>query len=211
MEILIYIGITVGAIVVILGGLGVALARFYKKVGPEEALVRAGTGQLKTVTGGGMWVVPIFHRVENMDLTLKRIEIARDGHDGLVCKDNIRADIKVAFFVRVDKDPDKIKEVAQSIGCTRASDHSTLVDLFDAKFSEALKTVGKSFDFVQLYEERDNFKGEILKVIGTDLNGYALDDCAIDYLEQTPVDNVKDSRVADAVVTVATCSLRQHA
>ncbi|MDP6444527.1 MAG: flotillin family protein [Pirellulaceae bacterium] len=198
MEILIYIGITVGAIVVILGGLGVALARFYKKVGPEEALVRAGTGQLKTVTGGGMWVVPIFHRVENMDLTLKRIEIARDGHDGLVCKDNIRADIKVAFFVRVDKDPDKIKEVAQSIGCTRASDHSTLVDLFDAKFSEALKTVGKSFDFVQLYEERDNFKGEILKVIGTDLNGYALDDCAIDYLEQTPVEMLNPSNILDA-------------
>lgn len=176
-----------------------AMNQFYRKVGPEEALVRSGFGKLQVVTGQGMWVVPVAHRVENMDLTLKRIEIARDGHDGLVCKDNIRADIKVAFFVRVDNaDIANIQEVAQSIGCRRASEQSTLVDLFDAKFSEALKTVGKQFDFVQLYEERDSFKVQIINVIGTDLNGYKLDDCAIDYLEQTPVELLNPSNILDA-------------
>lgn len=175
-----------------------ALSRFYRKVGPEEALVRSGMGAMKVASGSGMWVIPIMHRVEKMDLTVKRIEIARDGHDGLVCKDNIRADIKVAFFVRVDNDPERIKEVAQAIGCARASQQSTLVDLFDAKFSEALKTVGKQFDFVQLYDERDSFKVQIIRVIGTDLNGYVLDDCAIDYLEQTPVELLNPKNILDA-------------
>ena len=63
-----------------------------------------------------------------------------------------------------------------------------MVVLFDALFSEALKTVGKRFDFVQLYDERDKFKAAMLEVIGKDLNGYALVDCAIDFLEQTPLD-----------------------
>ena len=175
-----------------------AASYFYRKVGPEEALVRAGGGELAVATGRGMWVVPLVHRVELMDLTLKRIEIPRKGVSGLICKDNIRADIEVAFFVRVANDPAKIKEVAQSIGCARASEQVTLVDLFDAKFSEALKTVGKQFDFVQLYDQREQFKSEIIKVIGTDLNGYQLDDAAIDFLEQTPLELLSPNNILDA-------------
>jgi uncharacterized membrane protein YqiK len=36
-------------------------------------------------------------------------------------------------------------------------------------FSEALKTVGKKFDFTELYEARSEFRQEILDIIGTDL------------------------------------------
>jgi len=36
-----------------------------------------------------------------MDISVKTIEIARTGREGLICRDNIRADIKVTFFVRV--------------------------------------------------------------------------------------------------------------
>lgn len=197
-DLLTTIAIAVGIGLLGLIGFALLMSRFYRKVGPEQALVRSGWGELKVVSGKGMFVVPIAHRVESMDLTLKRIEIARDGSDGLICRDNIRADIKVAFFVRVDKQLENIKEVAHSIGCARASKELTLVDLFDAKFSEALKTVGKQFDFVDLYDKRDNFKNEIIKVIGTDLNGYKLDDCAIDYLEQTPLELLSPNNILDA-------------
>ena len=191
---------------------GLAMSRFYRKVAPEEALVRAGWGELTVASGQGMWVVPLLHRVDRMDLTLKRIEISRQGTDGLICKDNIRADIKVAFFVRVDKQADKIKEVAQSIGCKRASDEHTLIELFDAKFSEGLKTVGKQFDFVELYDKRDQFKAEIIKVIGTDLNGYRLDDAAIDYLEQTPLSLLSPDNILDAegIKKITELTAREH-
>ena len=116
----------------------------------------------------------------------------------MICRDNIRADIKVAFFIRVDSSIEQIKEVAAAIGAKRCSEIETLRELFDAKFSEALKTVGKQFDFVELYEERDKFKAEILKVIGTDLNGYCLDDAAIDYLEQTPLEMLSPNNILDA-------------
>ena len=33
-----------------------------------------------------------------MDISLRTIEIARSGKEGLICKDNIRADIKVTFI-----------------------------------------------------------------------------------------------------------------
>src|SRR6056297_821475 len=188
----------VGLILIGLLGVVIAYKRFYIKVGPDEAIVRSGSGGLRVASGDGMWVLPMVHQYEFMDLTLKRLEIHRQGAEGLICRDNIRADIKVAFFVRVDKSMEEVKEVAQSIGANRCSQIDTLRELFDAKFSEALKTVGKHFDFVDLYDQRDKFKDEILKVIGTDLNGYRLDDAAIDYLEQTPLEMLNPNNILDA-------------
>ena len=106
------------------------------------------------VSFSGMFVIPVVHRVEYMDISVKRIEIDRRGEQGLICKDNLRADIVVAFFVRVNNTMQDVIKVAQSLGCVRASDRQALVELFDAKFSEALKTVGKQFDFSELYTKR---------------------------------------------------------
>ncbi len=172
------------------------IIKMYRKVSQGTALVRNGAGGAK-VTFSGMLVVPVLHRAELMEISLKRIEIERMGKDGLICADNIRADIKVAFFVRVNKTVDDVLKVAQSVGCERASDHKALIELFDAKFSEALKTVGKQFDFVDLYNSRERFKSEILQIIGTDLNGYILDDAAIDYLEQTPLEYLIADNILD--------------
>ena len=191
--------VLVGAAIIaaIVFGIVIMFSRFYRKVQQGQAIVRNGVGGTK-VSFNGMVVVPVVHQIEHMDISVKRIEIERQGAEGLICKDNIRADIKVAFFVRVNKtDPDVLR-VAQSIGCQRASSEEMIRVLFDAKFSEALKTVGKRFDFVQLYNERDHFKDEILKVIGTDLNGFALDDCAIDFLEQTALENLDPDNILDA-------------
>lgn len=174
------------------------IAMFYKKVPQGRAIVRTGFGGTKVATDKGLYVVPVFHKVEIMDISVKKIQIERLAHEGLICKDNMRADIKVAFFVRVNNDVSFIKRVAQTIGVDRASRIETLEDLFEAKFSEALKTVGKKFDFIELYEARREFRDEIVNIIGTDLNGYTLEDCAIDFLEQTPISHLKADNILDA-------------
>ncbi|NLS93224.1 MAG: flotillin family protein [Planctomycetaceae bacterium] len=209
-ELLFGVGGTFAAVIVI--GFVVLIAKIYRKAGPEVAIVRAGFGGLKAVSGEGILVFPFFHQAERMDLSVKRIEIHRRGEAGLVCKDNIRADIEVAFFVRVNKLTEDILMVAQSLGCARASERAALVELFDAKFSEGLKTVGKHFNFVELYEERDRFKEQILKVIGTDLNGYVLDDCAIDYLEQTPLEmhNMHNILDAEGIKKITELTAKEH-
>ena len=174
------------------------IAMFYKKIPQGEAIVRTGFGGTKVASDKGMYVVPVLHKVEVMDISVKKIEIERLQKDGLICKDNMRADIKVAFFVRVNKSKEAIIEVAQTIGCERASTIQTLNDLFEAKFSESLKTVGKQFDFVSLYESRGEFRDAIINEIGRDLNGYTLEDCAIDYLEQTPIQYLSENNILDA-------------
>jgi uncharacterized membrane protein YqiK len=197
-QILTGIGV-VGAAVLGLIGLGFIylLLTCYKKVEKGRALVRTGGKRAKVILNGG-FVVPIIHRVDHIDISVKRIEIDRTAKNGLICQDNMRADIKVVFFVRINNVEADILKVADSIGCLRASSEPEIRNLFDAKFSEALKTVGKRFMFTQLYEERDKFREAILKVIGTDLNGYVLEDAAIDYLEQTPVELLDPDNILDA-------------
>lgn len=184
---------------VILAGLLGLVIRLFRKVEQGKALIVGGLRRPEPrVYFSGGFVFPLIHKAEIMDISVKTIDIDRRGKEGLICKDNIRADIRVTFFVRVNKTTEDVVKVAQAIGCTRASDRETLDELFNAKFSEALKTVGKQLDFVELYTHREQFRDQIIQVIGTDLNGYALEDAAIDYLEQTPKDALDDDNILDA-------------
>jgi uncharacterized membrane protein YqiK len=189
--------ITIAVIIIAFLGLVFWVLSMYKKTVQGVVLLRTGYGGAKVFFNAGV-VIPVIHRLEYMDISVKKLEISREGKDGLICKDNMRADIQVAFFVRVNKSVDDIVNVGQTIGCQRASDIGTLRELFEAKFSEALKTVGKKFDFIELYEARLEFRQEILNIIGTDLNGYVLDDCAIDYLEQTSLQHLNKDNILDS-------------
>lgn len=188
-----------GIIVAVVATVGLIfwILSMYKKTVQGIVILRTGYGGTKVFFNAGI-VIPIIHRMESMDISVKKLEISREGRAGLICKDNMRADIQVAFFIRVNKSVDDIVNVGQTIGCQRASDAQTLRELFEAKFSEALKTVGKKFEFTELYEARSEFRQEILDIIGTDLNGYVLDDCAIDYLEQTSIDKLDKDNILDS-------------
>lgn len=190
--------VSIGVLVLLIAGAGIVVLNFYKKVDQGRALIVNTMKSEPLVTFTGAVVYPIIHRSEVMDISVKTIEIDRRGKEGLICKDNIRADIKVTFFVRVNKTKEDVLKVAQAIGCARASDQKTIEELFSAKFSEALKTVGKHIDFEGLYTQRNDFKDKIIEVIGRDLNGYVLEDAAIDYLEQTPLTSLDASNILDA-------------
>ena len=94
-------------------GFPVLLKMFYKKVDQSKAIVRNGLGGAK-VSFDGMWVIPILHQWEIMDVSVKSVEIERVGKDGLICHDNLRADIKVAFFVRVNHTEEDVLRVAKA-------------------------------------------------------------------------------------------------
>ncbi|MFC7880778.1 SPFH domain-containing protein [Streptomyces sp. NPDC057376] len=173
------------------------VARLFRKVEQGKALIVSKMRKVD-VTFTGQVVLPVLHKAEVMDISVKTIEITRAGKEGLICRDNIRADIRISFFVKVNKTVEDVVKVAQAVGTARASDRNTLQELFHAKFSEALKTVGKQMDFTDLYTKREELRFRIIEVIGVDLSGYHLEDAAIDYLEQTPLTQLDPANVLDA-------------
>ncbi|MFF9080379.1 flotillin family protein [Streptomyces rubiginosohelvolus] len=191
------IGVLVAVVLIIVIAIAFVITRLFRKVEQGKALIISKTKKVD-VTFTGAVVLPVLHKAETMDISVKKIEIHRAGREGLICQDNIRADIQITFFVRVNKTVEDVIKVAQSIGTQRASDKAAIQEFFAAKFSEALKTVGKQLDFVDLYTKREEFRDRIIQVIGTDLNGYHLDDAAIDFLEQTPMSQLDGSNILDA-------------
>ncbi len=211
-DLLIAIATWAGVILLAIIGLALIVMKFYQKVEQGQAMIVNTMREVPEVTFTGRTVWPVIHKKEFMIISLKTIEIDRRAQDGLICKDNIRADIKVTFFVRVNKTKEDVLKVAQAIGCERASKQETIDELFSAKFSEALKTVGKKLEFEELYEERDRFRDAIIEVIGKDLNGYVLEDAAIDYLEQTPITSLDANNILDAqgIRKITELTARQH-
>ncbi|MFG3495721.1 SPFH domain-containing protein [Streptomyces sp. NPDC047928] len=191
------VGVLIAVVLLVVVATLLVLTRLFRKVEQGKALIVSKMRKVD-VTFTGQVVLPVLHRAEVMDISVKTIEISRTGRDGLICRDNIRADIRISFFVRVNKTAEDVIKVAQAIGTTRASDKATLQELFNAKFSEALKTVGKQLDFTDLYTKREELRDRIIEVIGTDLNGYSLEDAAIDYLEQTPLSQLDSNNILDA-------------
>lgn len=196
--VLIPIAIGLAIFFVVLMGLAGLFKSFYVKVEQGTALIVNDMSSQPKVHFTGALVYPIIYKKEMMKISLITLEVDRRGSDGLICKDNMRADITVAFYLRVNETPEDVLKVAKSIGAGRASDRDAVYDLFAAKFSEALKTVGKQIDFVQLFENRQEFRDKIVEVIGDDLNGYILEDVAIDYLEQTPKKALDPTNILDA-------------
>ena len=188
----------VGIFFVILMGLAALFKAFYIKVEQGTALIVNDMSPTPKVHFTGALVYPIIYKKEMMKVSLITLEVDRRGKDGLICQDNMRADITVAFYLRVNETADDVLKVAKSVGADRASDKDAVNQLFNAKFSEALKTVGKQIEFVSLFENRQQFREKIVEVIGDDLNGYILEDVAIDYLEQTPKSSLDPTNILDA-------------
>ena len=191
-------GIVIAIIAIIIVGFIALFKSFYIKVPQGTALIVNDMTSSPKVHFTGALVYPVIYKKEFMKISLISFDVERRGKDGLICKDNLRADICVAFYLRVNETTEDVLKVAKSIGVDRASDQKSVSSLFSAKFSEALKTVGKQFELAKLFEDRMNFRERIIDVIGKDLNGYALEDVAIDYLEQTPIRSLDPDNIFDA-------------
>lgn len=188
----------VAVVLTMIVGSLVLIKVFYHKVEQGKALIVNDMSVTPKVYFTGAMVYPVIYKKEIMQISVITLEIDRRGKDGLICRDNLRADITVAFYLRVNETAEDVLKVAKAVGVERASNKDAVNELFNAKFSEALKTVGKKMEFLELFDNRIQFRDRIIEVIGDDLNGYALEDVAIDYLEQTPKSALDTNNIQDS-------------
>ena len=181
--ILVFIGAAV--FLVVLGLFHVVFC--LKRVFPGEVGVRTGFGGM-VVTEHWIFCYPLLHRWDTMDIKVKKLEVARKGKDGLICRDNIRVDIEVSFYLRV-RGIENVGQVAETVGCEAASDLDFLRNMFEGKFLDALNAAVKQMDSNKLYTDRSQFRELIVEEIGAGLGGYILEDVTISYLEQIDREN----------------------
>lgn len=176
----------------------VAIARMRVKVPPGAALVIHRTGAEPRVTFSDAFVPPLVARAEPIDCSLRTLVVRRDGGDSLRCHDNLRIDVRAEFRMAVNRTAEDVLKVATRIGAARASDPEILTHLFEARFIQAMASVIHEFDFDDVMRRREELRERVLMVIGTDLDGWVLEDVAFTRLEQVPIEELDPSNVLDA-------------
>ncbi|KKD00969.1 peptidase [Photobacterium halotolerans] len=197
----IFISAGVGIFLLIL----IFLTSRYKKVrGEGDALIVNGLHATRaSLTGTFVW--PVINQHEYMDITRKKISVIRSGrkdqegeeYEGLHCRDNIRADLKVDFYIGVNHEEEDIIRVAKLFTAHEASNIERLKEHFQPKFSEALKTAVKQFEFEELLTNRRTFRDAVVEVIGSEMDGFKIYDVVIDKIDQTSLDAHSPDNILD--------------
>lgn len=199
--------ISVGLILIV--AIGAFLASMYKKVtvGSRVIIARRFNGK-RDVSTTGLVVVPFFHSYEYLDMAIKSIPFERSSkiakteqggaYDSLYAKDNIKVDLRVCFYLNINPTPEAIIQVVEKHGAENAGSAEYLRKHFGPKFSEALKTAVKKFDYQDLHTKRIEFREEVKKGLSEDLGAFQLNDVVIDDLQQSPLEAHDKNNVLDA-------------
>lgn len=201
--------ITIGIVIVATLVLAAFLASRYKKVKEAgTALIVIGLNKI-FASKVGAFVWPVIHSHRFVDITDKKIVIVRKGvgkndemhgdraYEGIHCKDNIRADLEVAFYIGLDDNLDTIVQLANKLGVQKIGNQKALEEHFTDKFSEALKSTVKQFEYEDLHVSRQQFRDTVKAVLKDDLSGYTLKDVVIDKIDQTSLDAHDENNVLD--------------
>jgi uncharacterized membrane protein YqiK len=191
--------LAVGLIIFVIAVVAVSLARFYRRCGADEALVRTGSGGNKVVIGGGVTVYPILHQLLRVSLRSIKLSVERSGRNALVTRDKIRANVTTELYVKVEPIHDDVLAAARSFGEQNLDEHA-IGDLIEGKLTDALRSVAANQTFMDLHGQRKQFAESIQNALSEELkkNGLTLENVSITALAMVPVKDLDPQDVFDA-------------
>lgn len=158
---------TVG-VIVLLAAFFVTVAKFYRRCGADEALVRTGAGGNKVVIGGGITVYPILHQLLRVSLHSIKLSVERSGKNALVTKDKIKANVTTELYIKVEPISEDVLAAARSFG-ERNFDEQAIGDLIEGKLTDALRSVSANQTFMELHGQRKQFAEHIQSTLSDEL------------------------------------------
>ena len=158
---------------------------FFKKVPQSMALIRSGIGDTKVSLHKGIYVLPVFHELQFVDLSLKTIAINLTGKNSLISSENTKVDIRSVFTVRIANETSMVHMAAHKIKAEKTFDQNYIKSVFESRFIEAIKTIARKYSFQELLDSRSKLRYSVIEYIGVDLHGYILEDFSIHYIEKS--------------------------
>jgi uncharacterized membrane protein YqiK len=180
-------------------GITVTMAKFYRRCGADEALVRTGSGGNKVVIGGGVTVYPILHQLLRVSLRSIKLSVERSARNALVTRDKIRANVTTELYIKVEPIAEDVLAAARSFGERNVDDHA-IGDLIEGKLTDALRSVAANQTFMDLHSQRKQFAESIQTALSEELkkNGLTLENVSITALAMVPVKDLDAQDVFDA-------------
>lgn len=178
--------LSAGMFVVGLFGIGLILARLYKRATKEVAFVRTGFGGQKVILDGGALIIPILHETVPVNMNTIRLDVSRKEEQSLITKDRMRVDVTAEFYLRVSPTTEGISAAAQTTG-DKTCHPEDLKKLMEAKFVDALRSAAAQMTMHELQDQRTDFVKKVHEVVSEELrkNGLELETVSLTSLDQT--------------------------
>jgi uncharacterized membrane protein YqiK len=193
-------GIVAFGVAIFVVGAGVTMVTsLYRKTSADQAFVRTGMGGSHVVMDGGSLVLPVIHRVLDVNLQTMKLGVNPRGRNALITKDNLRADVVAQFYIKVQPDQDHILTAARSLG-ENSVNAETVELLVSEKLVSALRAIASQMDLFEIHTRRDEFAEKVKEHVRADLeeNGLLLESVTISELDQTDPSELSDNNVFDA-------------
>jgi len=147
----------------------------------------------------GAMVLPVVHRVLDVNLQTMKLGVNPRGRNALITKDNLRADVLAQFYIKVQPDEDHILTAARSLG-ENSVNAETVEALVSEKLVSALRAIASQMDLFEIHTRRDEFAEKVKEHVRADLeeNGLLLESVTISELDQTDPGELSDNNVFDA-------------
>jgi uncharacterized membrane protein YqiK len=190
-----------GAIFVVFLVFMIMLAKWYRRTGANESLVRTGKGGRKVVIDGGIFVIPILHKIQPISLETMKLQVSRVGKEAFITADSLRMDIEAEFYIRVEAKEDDILKASRTLG-DRSLNPESLRELEEGKLVGALRSVAATLSLQDLHEKRQEFADAVQEACMEDLmsNGLTLESVSITNLDQINVEFLEpENNTFDAV------------
>src|SRR4051794_8075685 len=196
---MILIGALIAGSLFVLVSVMTVVARFYRRCGADEALVRTGSGGNKVVIGGGVVVYPILHQLLRVSLRSIKLSVERSARNALVTRDKIRANVTTELYIKVEPIAEDVLAAARSFGERNLDEHA-IGDLIEGKLTDALRSVAANQTFMDLHGQRKQFAEHIQSALSEELkkNGLTLENVSITALAMVPVKDLDPQDVFDA-------------
>jgi Uncharacterized protein conserved in bacteria len=173
---------------------------FFVRVRHPFIMIVKTLGLGRRVAWDGAFVMPLIQKVELLKTALVNVEVDRRGAGGFRCRDDLRVDLALSFYLSIGLDDRDIISVVKKFGLDMARATEPIAASFRPELEEAVSAVCREYEMEYIFDNRLVFLARLKKVIKADIDfqGFIFEDAVIDYLDQTPVNYLDPRDPADA-------------
>lgn len=162
---------------IILGVIGVvivlaAVLSCWKKVPQDKAGVVTGTRK-RVITGGGGLVIPVFDRIDYISLGNIPLHVETKGS---LSNQGVPISVCTTAVIKVRNDKESIlTAIEQFVGRNEHEISENISATANAVLEGKLREIIATMTVEDLYQKRDDFSGQVQKVVGTELGTMGLE------------------------------------
>lgn len=196
------LGIILLTIILIIIGIAILwwlLSRLYQRSTTDLAFVRTGFLGEKVAISGGAFVFPVVHDVTRVNMNTLRLSVRHFDNNALITQDRLRINIEADFYVRVRHERSAVAAAARTMG-SRTLSADAMRELFEARFTDALRTAAAEQPMEALHENRGAYSKRVgeLASTGLEASGLEIDSVSISTLDQASREYFNPNNAFDA-------------